>query len=637
MSLDVFGSNRSQSVKAGIGFAAWYPRGYESIPKAPYVVHYHDLLLQYLVGGFYFPLGSESLDHLLGLSSGSYLVERTKVSFKPNTYSTPTDQFYDAKTYGSYFRNLQLFSQFLTGEVIRAPKVSNENFTRHRTYLGQLTEKQSFFPIAVNSRYFYDLGYSSHDLNGYLSNQATVSSVLPFAGTLQSAFVGDNLSRNFLDLLAGAHGSTIRNIFLYGGIPAFSTLTNLRYHLSLRELVVDYHMHMVDSSTTYVYDWDSRLEVKFPLPQPDRSVSVGEAVSTTYIGSCRFSYMNFYTSQPLSSDDLGASEDVYDSEGTTFRPFYIFLSAPSSTDVLEKQRIVYTAVGKLLRANALNSFASAVNDSWRDIVPSSVFSAVQAFKASESSLNTNILQDLQKLPGISNALPQIAEAVRVLGRISKRDLSLSTLREILDLATSTHLQASFEWRPFLGLITTYLPQMIASLSTLGHTSRAVRASGSFVFQINDDLTRKKVTLLTRSKIVMDTSSSGLLSAVLGVDALGLLPKASRLWDLLPFTFVVNWFSGIGKSIERAEYSLLLATIPAYFVHSYTFTSPLSADELDSLEMSSSSEDPASLRLYYRDVSLYSPTVRDSRFGFGIPTEMPFVGVMGSLLYQLIFG
>jgi hypothetical protein len=135
---------------------------------------------------------------------------------------------------------------------------------------------------------------------------------------------------------------------------------------------------------------------------------------------------------------------------------------------------------------------------------------------------------------------------------------------------------------------------------------------------------------------MDASPSGLLSAAVGLDALGLLPKASNLWDLLPFTFVVNWFTGVGEAIRRAEYAMFLATIPAYYVHSYTLSSPLSDDELDLLKMSSSISEPACLRVYVRDVTKRPPFPRDTRLGFGLPSGIPSLGSLGSLLYQLIF-
>jgi hypothetical protein len=115
-----------------------------------------------------------------------------------------------------------------------------------------------------------------------------------------------------------------------------------------------------------------------------------------------------------------------------------------------------------------------------------------------------------------------------------------------------------------------------------------------------------------------------------------LPKPSNIWDLIPFTFVVNWFTGVGAAMRRAEYSVLMATIPAYYVHTYTIRSPLEPDELRKWSLRSSGVDRAYLRLYYRDVSLFTPAVRDSRFAFGMPTQLPPMGTLGSLLWQLIF-
>jgi hypothetical protein len=218
----------------------------------------------------------------------------------------------------------------------------------------------------------------------------------------------------------------------------------------------------------------------------------------------------------------------------------------------------------------------------------------------------------------------------------KRDLRLSTFKEILDLATSTHLQAVFEWRPYYELLTRYIPQVLSTMDSIGDIRTNSIGYGSFSFKFTNEFGRKEVTLKTRTKIVMDASPSGLLSAAVGLDALGLLPKASNLWDLLPFTFVVNWFTGVGEAIRRAEYATFLASVPAYYVHTYTLSSPLSDDELDLLKMSSSISEPACLRIYVRDVTNRPPFPRDTRFGFGLPSGIPSVGSLGSLLYQLIF-
>jgi hypothetical protein len=234
-------------------------------------------------------------------------------------------------------------------------------------------------------------------------------------------------------------------------------------------------------------------------------------------------------------------------------------------------------------------------------------------------------------------MPKIAEAIDVLGDIVSKRVNLLTVKEILDLASATMLQGSFQWRPFLQLLTVELPKILASLAVLRSSAQPVVGRGVFKWDFpTGTFARSSSHLMTRSKIVLDVSARALASSLLGYDALGILPKVSNLWDLVPFSFVANWFTGIGASIKRAEYSAFLGTIPAYYVHSYAISSPFEDSELTKWNLVSNRNDPLSLRLYYRDVSLFVPLPRDSRFGFGIPTNLPPVGVVSALLYQLLF-
>jgi len=131
------------------------------------------------------------------------------------------------------------------------------------------------------------------------------------------------------------------------------------------------------------------------------------------------------------------------------------------------------------------------------------------------------------------------------------------------------------------------------------------------------------------------SSYGLLSSLLQLDGLGIMPKPSNLWDLMPFSFVLNWLTGVGTAMRRAEYMTCMATIPAYYVHSYTLTSPFTTDELASWRTATSTDGQLSLKLFYRDISLFSPAPRDSMFGFGIPRSLPPLGTVAALLWQVL--
>jgi hypothetical protein len=371
-----------------------------------------------------------------------------------------------------------------------------------------------------------------------------------------------------------------------------------------------------------------------PLNNTPQTVSpvLDGVYSTPATGVPTFRYYNGETDYQV--DNNGPTELMGDQTINWFSAPLIFSTPPSVG--LETTEYLENGVQLLRKRVFLSSFERDVARDWLHIIPSSVFSAVGAFKQSENSLNVNILQNLAKLPDIASALPQVREAVDVASAILRRDLRFSTFREIADLVTSTELQRSFQWRPYLDVLRNYIPLMASNLHAFGRTDKRVVGYGSFRFQMQNALGRQEVTLLTRTKIVMDTSHSGLLSAILGADAIGILPKPSNIWDLIPFTFAVNWFTGIGSALRRAEYSLLMSTIPAYFVHTYAISSPLSSDELDILKASSGSHSSPSLRLYYRDLSLVSPAIKDSKFGFGMPSGIPSLGTFGSLLYQLIF-
>jgi hypothetical protein len=265
---------------------------------------------------------------------------------------------------------------------------------------------------------------------------------------------------------------------------------------------------------------------------------------------------------------------------------------------------------------------------------------VDAVNSVESGTTTDVLQSLYKLPQYESMIPKLMEAIDILCDIYHKNVHLSTLGEIMKLLSATTLQGSFQWRPALQLLTNELPKIVALIQELQQkkSRNLVVGRGKFNFEFQPSAFGRPTShLLARSKIVLDISERSLVSAFLGWDGLGIWPKPSTLWDLVPFSFVANWFTGIGASIKRAEYATLLLDVPAYFVHTYAITSPFTEDELATWEMAnSSSDDPLSLRAYYRDVSHYSPLPRDSAFGFGLPQHLPPLGVVGALLYQILF-
>lgn len=279
-------------------------------------------------------------------------------------------------------------------------------------------------------------------------------------------------------------------------------------------------------------------------------------------------------------------------------------------------------------------FFKEIDASRRDLLSASNFSASDALVKLEGGVSNNLLQTVVKLPALESALPQIREGIQVLSHIVKRDLSLATAKEILDLVSSTTLQASFQWRPMVDLLKTHLPT-ISKLSRAGASRKKLTiARGVWKYTFLEGELSRPAQLTARTKIVLDESPRGLLAAFLGVDAFGIFPKPSNIWDLLPFSFVANWVTGVGNGIRRAEYSTVLLGMPAVYCHSYLVEAPFRTSELENWNLSTSRENELSMKVYFRDISLYAPLPRNTRFGFGLPTSAPPLGVVGALLYQL---
>jgi hypothetical protein len=560
------------------------------------------------------------------------MVDDTFITHQPRNFPYNEDR-HDDRYYGNITRNFQIFGSALGLYDPRPPSFDGENQCAHDTYSGELITQQVSVPLWKEDYDFYGFTAKVENLHGNIFQFCTVNSVHPLDVSPYSANYGGLVSHNVLDLLDQLIGEKITNFAVIGGHLTRRELSRVSYVINDTGLVVQYHCYAHDHITAYDYDWNSEIVVPFVEPDLVFDPVIGQSYATGYTSETHYRYSAAITDDI--EHDMGPDHDRYDGGGSN-AAFPIILSYPSGiTDEIEAFSI--SVPKKLGEHKYLDNFAKAVHLSYRDITASSLFSSVDAFLQAQSSLDVNLLQDLAELPEILSSIPDLQAGLKVIGRLAKRDFSFATLREILNYVTSENLRYSFGAGPTIDSATKTIPKLISTFDRLGLSSKQTVGRGSYYVKLSNVLGRQEVTIQTRTKIVMDSSFSGLLSAITRVDCLGLLPKASNLWDILPFTFVVNWFTGIGSALRRAEYSAQLAVIPAYYVHTYTISSPLSDLELESIGASSSSSKPASLRLYYRDISLYSPIPRDSRFGFGYPSGIPSWGTFGSLLYQLIFG
>jgi hypothetical protein len=630
--LTISSSLDEPTIKAGYIFNCDYVPPNEVVPLT---VRDGDLFLRRLREHcFYIPTGLQNLRSHLGIA-GQDLSRRLDVRFLPVNpdLNSLGYQLYDDRTYGSILRNFGVFSAVLSGRANHPPSIRNEHAVTHPNLSGELMYEKDLIPEPYVTYSFYGYEADIRWTNGLLYSGMTVDSVVPLSGHSSYYNFGVPFCYHIVDLLdAIKRFGEVHTVSFESGRLLDRRLSALKYNLEKSRLYIEYHIRFANLTQGDTWDWDSFVEINlFPSP-PSIDPTIGLFIPIQYTSPTFYGFGNVtFTGW---SGSLGRLSDRQ--EGVApFMAAPILLSEPTPI-VAAEQAILEKGYDQLSSGRFLSIFNEAVNGEFYAIAPSSCFSAVDAFLDAESDIGVDSLQNLYKIPQIASAIPQLKEGIDLLSRLLRRDLSLVTLKELLDLVTSTHLQANFQWLPYYRLFIVYLPQMISTLRSARHTSKRLVGYGSFSFDLSNCFGRESVHLVTRSKIVLDESLLGLLSTLIDFDVLGIVPKASNLWDLIPFSFVANWFTGVGASIKRAEYSALIATVPAYFVHTYTLSSPLHRDELTSLQMVNAASEPSSLRIFRRDVTTYPPVPRDSKFGFGIPTKFPPLGTLASLLYQLIF-
>lgn len=65
------------------------------------------------------------------------------------------------------------------------------------------------------------------------------------------------------------------------------------------------------------------------------------------------------------------------------------------------------------------------------------------------------------------------------------------------------------------------------------------------------------TLEQRIKLAIENDDSSLLDLISRIDSAGFLPTFENLWDLIPYSFVLDWFVDVGGFLERVDSRLRL--------------------------------------------------------------------------------
>lgn len=194
---------------------------------------------------------------------------------------------------------------------------------------------------------------------------------------------------------------------------------------------------------------------------------------------------------------------------------------------------------------------------------------------SPSKMKLDILafmaEKLDTLDDDPNKLIDYGElAMRATAKVNANDVNMfAFLRDLRDIKSLIPKLRNF-WK-LKTLADNYLSVEYGILPTIDDIKKIVRALQGIKpyldrngFQVvtavhNATASKEETTfqLEQRIKVAIDNEDEGLLGIINRVDSMGFLLTFENLWDLVPYSFVIDWFLDIGGLLERVDANLRL--------------------------------------------------------------------------------
>lgn len=271
-----------------------------------------------------------------------------------------------------------------------------------------------------------------------------------------------------------------------------------------------------------------------------------------------------------------------------------------------------------------------------DIRPSAFLSSADALNKHLLALSTNHIQTLQKLGSVIDLLPELAALPSLVSRLARGDIG--ALKELIDYLSGEILRFRFTQAPAAKALNELIGSDVdAYLKTLAKKDDYI-IYGDFAYEIphsQNPYSDGRLKLVTRSKISISQDLSTMMTAILMANSVGLSPTLSRLWEILPFSFVLDWFTGMNKRLKLVDTQLAyMAFRTNWCLNSFRLSYYPSDEALAAYNLQNYSPDrPFSISTYLREKSAYMPRLRDSRFDF-LATGGPNPLTAGALAWQL---
>jgi hypothetical protein len=297
----------------------------------------------------------------------------------------------------------------------------------------------------------------------------------------------------------------------------------------------------------------------------------------------------------------------------------------------------YTSNGGYLNKRS-DRYEELINHQLIELRPAAYLSSSKALQDYLEVIKTNSIQNLQHLADLVDILPNLQKLPELLAKATRGDPSV--IIELIDYVTEAILKYRFQQKPtgdFVDEVAAhnYEREFRRLLST-----RRATIYGDFSYTFLDSenfMGQGRLVLDARSKLRIAYDASTLLNGLLLANSVGLLPTLSRIWEILPFSFVIDWFTNMKGRIKQVDNQITwLAVHSLWSLHSYSLTYYPSDEELAAYGLKQLSVGrPFGFKLYLREFTRCTPHLSESRFDFLRPAHGPNPVTVGALIWQLL--
>lgn len=516
----------------------------------------------------------------------------------------------------------------------QTPHVPGENVVTHLNMKGRVRTNLPSDLVIISD------GMIGPHLSDSISFVTTEDGIQyePHGSSVQPPIVRTNISAQRANLIETFEGVT----FQYPGIdfPSCQTIdltySNVVITLDGDRLVsATYHIFFYRHDTCFGDHWVRRhfdMEIYLTgayvvpsMPFPDGVVSLQELGSFSYTLKCT----------QLSSEEW--------LEGTGWIPEQWAIdngySFPDTCEVVLPAVLTFESLqpvvapntgfsammhhgfqpGRPNSAKALRDFWNSVDMISTDLAPSVFLSTQDAIETHFPSLEGNYLEFLSELGSIRSLLRPDEGIVNFLRAASSKNIT-SNATALIDLLADQQLLYSFGIAP-----------TVSDAKDIASNARRIRERylhgnlfdkhiihGKFTFSIPDGSVNgfNGLSLITRSKLVVDFGAQGILAALMPVKAAGLLPSLGNVWDLVQYSFVADWFFSIGDRLSALDTQSIILCMDSYYsVHSIKVLWDIPVDVLDQYAMSAETLDHPYFSYYCRSIMNRLPVLANSKFDF----------------------